>query len=88
MTGSAQTWSEAVRLIMLLGEKKKERVWERKGLAIGPGRRLADFMLERVWASFFNIFLSLGRVWKSIGKSRPKVTPGLPKWRENAIQNR
>ena len=32
---------------------------------------------------FFSIFLSLGRVWKSIGKSRPKVTPGLPKWREN-----
>ena len=42
MTGSAQTWSEAVRLIMLLGEKKKERVWERKGLGVEPDRRLAD----------------------------------------------
>ena len=31
MTGSAQTRSEAVRLYLLLGEKKKERVWERKG---------------------------------------------------------
>ena len=43
MTGSAQTWSEAVRFILLLGEKKKERVWERKGLGIGPDGKLADF---------------------------------------------
>ena len=42
MTGSAQTRSGAVRLIMLLGEKKKERVWERKGLGLRPDRRLAD----------------------------------------------
>ena len=38
MTGSAQTWSEAVRLYLLLGEKKKERVWERKGLGVLPER--------------------------------------------------
>ncbi len=24
--------------------RKKERVWERNGLAVGPGRRLADFL--------------------------------------------
>ena len=49
MTGSAQTWSEAVRLYLLLGEKKKERVWERKGLGILPERRLADFYLTSLF---------------------------------------
>ena len=34
-------WS-CTLLRMLLREKKKERVWERKGLGIGPERRLAD----------------------------------------------
>ena len=36
--------SEAVDVVveLLLGEKKKERVWERKGLRVGPDRRLAD----------------------------------------------
>ena len=34
--------NEVERFILLLGEKKQERVWERKGLAIGPDRRLAD----------------------------------------------
>ena len=42
MTGSAQTRSGAVRFIMLLGEKKKERVWERKGLGAELCGKLAD----------------------------------------------
>ena len=32
----------AERFILFLREKKKERVWERKGLVIGPERSLAD----------------------------------------------
>ena len=39
MTGSAQTGSEAVRFRLLLGEKKKGRVWEGKGLGVGVYRR-------------------------------------------------
>ena len=43
MTGSALEFTEdAVRFILLLGEKKKVRVWERKGLGVAPDRRLAD----------------------------------------------
>ena len=34
----------------------------------GPGGG-GGFMLGGVWAAFFTIFLSLDRVWKSIGKS-------------------
>ena len=41
--GERSKFTEAAeRFILLLGEKKKERVWERKGLAIGVERRLAD----------------------------------------------
>ena len=42
---------------MLLGEKKKERVWERKGLAVGPGRRLADLGFSVFSVSFSAPFL-------------------------------
>ena len=45
------------------GSSRGERA-PRAGPAGGGG-----FMLGGVWASFFSIFLSLDRVWKSIGKS-------------------
>ena len=38
--------------MLLLGEKKKERVWERKGLRVGPDRRVADFSLP-FWIVLF-----------------------------------
>ena len=37
MTGSAQTLSGGERLYLLLGEKIRERVWEREGLADWAG---------------------------------------------------
>ena len=43
MTGSAQTRSGVYRFIMLLGEKKKGRVWEGKGLGVGRGGRGGGF---------------------------------------------
>ena len=40
------------RFSLLLGEKKKERVWERKGLGIEPDTRLADFSFSSFFMSF------------------------------------
>ena len=78
MTGSAQTQSEAVRFIMLLGEKKKERVWERKGLRVGPDRRLADDgkRLHRRWTLYPDrLFLFKNRVG-GLGEGGRPIAPG------------
>ena len=45
------------QVILLLGEKKKERVWERKGLGIRVDRRLADFGFSVFSVSFSAPFL-------------------------------
>ena len=71
-------WSlrnEDERFILLLGEKKKERVWERKGRGVEPDRSLADFcfsvffvffsapFLEAPFSVFFLIFESFRGPW-------------------------
>ena len=51
--GKRSEFTEAAeRFILLLGEKKKERVWERKGLAVGPERSLADLGFSVCLVSF------------------------------------
>ena len=76
MTGSARSFTEAAeRFILLLGEKKKERVWERKGRGIEPGGSLADFcfsvffvffsapFLEAPFSVFFQFLGAFGGAW-------------------------